>query len=240
MLKLIMALSKINRLSDIHPVEKVLLSIFPIVAIGFSHNAIPIILNIIVFIVLHAYSKNNKKIVTKFTLEIGAFAAFSSITFIFDYGLSYCFILLLKSLSAGLCLSFFSLTTPIDDVLLILSKHNWLKDLCDITKSMERFLVVIDEEYYILYNSIKSRGGFDGFKLKIRNTGKMAGLLFINTMNRWKSIKDGIDSRGYRGYTPYLAKEFNFSFFRLGTVCLYVMVLILMIYTFNNSPILFK
>lgn len=240
MLKLIMALSKISKLSNIHPGEKMLLSIFPIAAIGFSHSAVPIILNIIVFIILHAYSKNNRKIVTKFTLEIGAFAAFSSITFIFDYGLSYCAIILLKSLSAGLCLSFFSLTTPIDDVLLILSKHNWLKDLCDITKSMERFLVVIDEEHYILYNSIKSRGGFDGFKLRIRNTGKMAGLLFINTMNRWKSIKDGIDSRGYRGYTPYLAKKFNFSFFRLGAVCLYTITLTLAIYTFNNSPILFK
>lgn len=240
MLKLIMALSKISKLSNIHPGEKMLLSIFPIAAIGFSHSVVPIILNIIVFIILHAYSKNNRKIVTKFTLEIGAFAAFSSITFMFDYGLSYCAIILLKSLSAGLCLSFFSLTTPIDDVLLILSKHNWLKDLCDITKSMERFLIVIDEEYYILYNSIKSRGGFDGFKLRIRNTGKMAGLLFINTMNRWKSIKDGIDSRGYRGYTPYLAKEFNFSFFRLGAVCLYTITLTLAIYTFNNSPILFK
>lgn len=240
MLKLIMALSRINRLTNIHPAEKVILSIVPIVVIGFSHTAFPIMLNIIVFMLLHAYSRNNKKIVTKFTLEIGAFAAFSSITFVFDYGINYCGIILLKSLSAGLCLSFFSLTTPIDDVLLILSRHNWLKDLCDITKSMERFLIVIDEEYHILYNSIKSRGGFDGFKLKIRNTGKMAGLLFVNTINRWKSIKDGIDSRGYRGYTPYLTKEFNFSFLRLGVVCLYAIALTLAIYTFNNSLILLK
>lgn len=239
MLKLIMALSRINRLTNIHPAEKVLLSIFPIIVIGFSHNAVPIILNIIVFILLHAYSKNNKKIVTKFTLEIGAFAAFSSITLIFDYGVSYCSIILLKSLSAGLCLSFFSLTTPIDDVLLTLSKHNYLKDLCDIAKSMERFLVVIDEEHNILYNSIKSRGGFDGFKLKIRNTGKMAGLLFVNTMNRWKSIKDGLDSRGYRGCTPYLTKEFDFSILRFGAICLYIIALAILIHMFNNQVLSF-
>lgn len=239
MLKLIMALSRINRLTNIHPAEKVLLSILPIIVIGFSHTAFPIMINIIVIILLHAYSRNNKKIVTKFTLEIGAFAAFSSITFIFDYGISYCGVILLKSLSAGLCLSFFSLTTPIDDVLLILSRHNYLRDLCDITKSMERFLVVIDEEYHILYNSIKARGGFDGVKLKIRNTGKMAGLLFINTMNRWKSIKDGLDSRGYRGYTPYLTKEFDFSIFRFGVISLYIIVLALLIYVFNNKGLLF-
>lgn len=192
MLKLILTLSKISRISHIHPVEKIVLSLFPIVVMGFSQKPAPIILNILIFIILHILCKNNKKIVTKFTLEIGAFAAFSSITFVFDYGWRYCFIILLKSLSAGLCLSFFSLTTPIDDVLHICSRFNYLKDICDIIKSMERFLVVIDDECHILYNSIKSRGGFDGFKLKIVNTGKMLGLLFVNTMNRWKNVKDAI------------------------------------------------
>lgn len=230
MLKLIMALSKINKISNIHPVEKIILSMFPIVAIGFCEKSIPIILNIIAFIILHLVCKNNKKIVVKFTLGIAAFAAFSSITLVFDYGLEYCGVILLKSLSAGLCLSFFSLTTPVDDVLLIFSKYSWLKDICDIAKSMERFLFLIDEEYHIMYNSIKARGGFDGLKLKIVNTGKMAGLLFINTMHRWKSIKEGLDSRGYRGYMPYLKKDFNFSYLRLGNICIYMVFLSILIY----------
>jgi len=79
MLKLIMALSKINKISNIHPVEKIILSMFPIIAIGFCQKSIPIIFNIIVFIILHLVCKNNKKIVIKFTLGITAFAAFSSI-----------------------------------------------------------------------------------------------------------------------------------------------------------------
>ncbi|MBC2580769.1 cobalt ABC transporter permease [Clostridium sp. DJ247] len=232
-----MALSKISKVSKVHPVEKIILSIFPIVVIGFSHKAFPIILNIIVFILLHVLCENNRKVVVKFTFEIAAFAAFSSITFVFDYGINYCFIILLKSLSAALCLSFFSLTTPIDDALFIFSKYHWLKDICDIAKSMERFLVIIDEEYGILYNSIKARGGFDGVKLKIRNTGKMAGLLFVNTMNRWKCIKDGLDSRGYRGYTPYLTKEFNFSMLRFMAVCIYIVLLGSLIFVLNNNII---
>lgn len=230
MLKLIMALSRINKISKIHPVEKILLSIFPIIVIGFCQRAIPIIGNIIVFIILHLICENNKKIVVKFTLGITIFAAISSITFIFDYGLNYSVIILLKSLSAGLCLSFFSLTTAIDDVLLILSKNNYLRDICDIAKSMERFILLIDEEWRILYNSIKSRGGFDGVKLKIENTGKMTGLLFINTMHRWKNIKDGIDSRGYKGYMPYLNKDFNFSYLRFGGICIYLLGLSTLIY----------
>lgn len=77
-----------------------------------------------------------------------------------------------------------------------------------------KILVVINDEYNILYSSIKSRGGFDTFKLTIRNTGKMAALLFINTLSRWKIIKEGLDSRGYVGYMPYLDRNFDFSYIR--------------------------
>jgi len=230
MLKLIMALSRTSRIASIHPVEKVLLSILPIIIIGFTHRSIPIIINIIIFILLHILCKNNKNVVIKFAFEIAIFAAISSITFILDYGISYCGVVVLKSLSAGLCLSFFALTTPIDDVLNIMAKNKWLKDICDIAKTMERFLVVINDEYSILYNSIKSRGGFNTFKLKITNTGKMAGLLFVNTMHRWRDIKDGIDSRGYRGYMPYIVKDFNFSYLRMGSICLYIFSLATLIY----------
>lgn len=230
MLKLILAMSKNSSVSYIHPIEKIFLSILPIVIIGFTHNSIPVILNIIMFIFLHLICKNNKKVVIKFSSEIAAFAAISSITFVLDYGIGYCTVIILKSLSAGLCLSFFALTTPMDDVLGIMAKHNWLRDICDIAKTMERFLVVINDEYIILHNSIKSRGGFDSFKLKIRNTGKIAGLLFVNTMYRWSSIKDGIDSRGYKGYMPYLQKEFSFSYLRFGAICIYILGLAMVIY----------
>lgn len=230
MLRLIMALSRTSRIAYVHPVEKVLLSILPIIIMGFTYRSIPIIINIIIFILLHVLCKNNRNVVIKFALEIAVFAAISSITFVLDYGISYCGVIILKSLSAGLCLSFFVLTTPIDDVLGIMAKNKWLKDICDIAKTMERFLVIINDEYSILYNSIRSRGGFDNFKLKIRNTGKMAGLLFVNTMHRWSSIKDGIDSRGYRGYIPYLREEFNFSYLRMASVCIYVFSLALLVY----------
>ena len=106
MLKLILALSRTSRISNVHPVEKVFLSIFPIIIIGFTHKVIPVIINIIIFIILHMICKNNRAIVIKFAIEIATFAAISSITFVFDYGVSYCGVIILKSLSAGLCLSF--------------------------------------------------------------------------------------------------------------------------------------
>lgn len=225
MLKLIAALSRSSKLSKIHPNEKIVLAIFPIIIMGFARSPLPIIFNIVFFLVFHIKAKNNLKIAFKFTIEIAIFTSFSCIALIFDYGLDYIVIIILKSISAGLCLSFFSLTTPLDDVFYVVSKYNFLRDICDIAKSMERFIIVIEDEYNILYNSVKSRSGFDSFKLKIKNTGKIAALLFVNTMRRWKDIKDGINSRCYTGSMPYLTKTFNFSIYRFIAILGYNIVL---------------
>ncbi|WP_343771421.1 cobalt ECF transporter T component CbiQ [Clostridium malenominatum] len=230
MLKLIMALSKRNRISNVHPIEKVFLTIVPIIIMGFVNNPIIIIINIGLFILLHGVVKNNPNIVIKFALRIAAFAAFSSITFVFDYGISYTLTIILKSIFSGLSLCFLSLTTPIDQLLYICSKNDYLRDICDIAKSMERFLMVMDEEYNIMYNAMKSRGGFDSFSAKVNSTGKIAALLFVNTMERWKSIKDGINSRCYKGYMPYLGEDFEFSRRRFLIILLYNTILILSLF----------
>ncbi|WP_097026443.1 cobalt ECF transporter T component CbiQ [Clostridium peptidivorans] len=233
MLKLIMALARRSKLAYIHPLEKACLALVPIIIMGFVKSPIIIIINIFIFIILHIKTKNNLQIVRKFSLEIALFSAFSSITFIFDYGWNFILVIILRSISAGLCLSFFSLTTPIDQVFYVLSKRKSLRDICDIAKSMERFLIVISEEYSIMYNSMKSRGGFDSFSLKIKSTGKLAALLFVNTMERWKSIKEGIYSRGYRGYMPYIHREFDLSISRFMFVIMYNLVLIALIFYFK-------
>ena len=233
MLKLIMALATRSKLAYIHPLEKTCLAIVPIIIMGFVKNPIIIVINILVFIILHIKTKNNLQIVRKFSLEIALFSAFSSITFIFDYGWNFILVIILRSISAGLCLSFFSLTTPIDQIFYVLSKRKSLRDICDIAKSMERFLIVISEEYNIMYSSMKSRGGFDSFSLKIKSTGKLAALLFVNTMERWKNIKEGIYSRGYRGYMPYVYNGFDLSISRFMLVIIYNLLLIALIFYFK-------
>ncbi len=233
MVKLIISLAKLNKISHYHPVEKLMISIIPIIIIGFCNTTFPIIVNILAFLILHVICENNKKVVTKYILAVAAFTSFSSLTLVFDYGIKYILIVFLRGLSSGFCLSFLALTTPIDDILFILSKNSWLKDMCDIAKTMERFLIVIYDEYYILYKSMKSRGGFQGINHRIINTGKMAGLLFLNTMKRWKDIKESIESRGYRGYIPYLSKGFNLSGLRIFGICSYIISLGFSVYKLN-------
>ena len=221
MFRLVSILSKNSKIVHIHPIEKILLAVIPIILMGYSNSIYPLILNILVFSILHVVCKNPFKIVWKFTLAAAAFASISSITLIFDYGWYYCFVLVLRTLSSGVCLSYLALTTPMDDILYFCSKNTYLRDISDIAKSMERFIMLIEDEYVVLYNAIKSRNGFSSLSLKIRNTGKMAGLLFVNTMKRWEDIKNAINTRCYRGDMSYLQKEFDYSIARMLLILLY-------------------
>lgn len=230
MFKIISLLAKKSRLSKIHPMEKILLCIFPIVILGFSKNYIPLLINIIIFILLHIKAQNDFNIILKFVIAATGFALFSCITFIFDYGIIFCIVVLLKTTSAAISVSYLVLTTPLDDLLYICSKNNSLRDICDIAKSMERFLILIEDEYKIMYKSMKCRGGFDTFFSKIKNMGKLAGLLFINTMHRWNDIKSAINSRGYSGFMPYIKRTFNFSKIRLSYILCYNVLLIVVIH----------
>lgn len=227
MIKNVMALAKASRLSNIHPVEKLMLCIMPIIILGFYDNVIPIGVNILFFIALHSIIKNNRKIVMKFTVEITVFVAFSSLTFIFEKGAMYCLPLIMRATSAGLCLSFFALSTPLDDLLLLGAKTEYFRDFCDIAKSMERYIIIISDEFSIMHAAMKSRGGFNGYKNTVENMGKLAGLLFVNTMNRWKSINEGLSARGYNGITPYSAGDFAFSYKRFSLICAYDAILII-------------
>ncbi|GAA0122483.1 MAG: cobalt ABC transporter permease [Clostridium argentinense] len=229
MLKNIIAYSKISSQIHRHPFEKLCLCIFPIIILGFSNTIIPIILNIIIFIFLHKKANNPMNIVSKFSFGAFIFALMSSITFIFTYDLNYILLILLKSFSGGLCIAYLSLTTPLDHILYIFSRNKNLREICDISKNMERYILLIDDEAKLIYNAIKSRSGFITFKLKIVNTGKMLGLLFFNTMKRWNEIKEGLNSRCYRGNHYYSNFDFNITITNIIYIFIYNIILIILI-----------
>jgi cobalt/nickel transport system permease protein len=164
--------------------------------------------------------------VVKFAVTLTLFGLISTITFVFDYGIYYSLVVVLKTLSGAMALSFLALTTPIDDIFYFTSKMHWLSDITDIAKNMERFIVLIEDEYHIMYKAMVVRGGFGSFKAKIHDTGKLAGLLFVNSMNRWREIKDSIDARCSRGCMAYIRKEFAFSTLRVALCVGYCLVLV--------------
>lgn len=235
MLRLLLSLSKTNRITDIHPIEKVILFLIPLIVMGFVENSCWIILfNLAVVILCHIVLKSPKTIILKFTSGILIFTLFTSISMIFDQDINYIIVLILKSITGSLYIVLFTITTPIDDVFYIGSKYNVTREISDIAKSMIRYLILIEDEFSLIKSAMKARGGFDTTEGKIKNGAKVMGVLFVNTMRRWKEISDSVNSRGYTGKTVYLEKHFNFSKKRLILELIYMVFLIIIVIKFDT------
>lgn len=229
MLRNILAYSKVSNLAQRHPMEKILLCIGTIITLGFSTKCYPLIINIGFFLILHILCKNPMGIVKGFIKATLLFAIFSSITFIFDYGIYKTILIILKAVSGGIVVSFLALTTPTDHLFYLGSKVSFLREICDIGKSMERFLIIIDDEFRQLNKAMITRGGFGSFKDKVRDSGTLGGLLFVNTMYKWREIKAGINSRCYKGTLHYAEINFDLSYKRLAFIAIYIVILIILI-----------
>ena len=235
MLRLLLSLSKTNKLARVHPIEKTILFLSPLIIIGMIKNSYWIILiQLGLVISLHIVLKSPRTIILKFTSGILIFTTFTSISMIFDQSILYIIVLMLKSITGSMYILLFTITTPIDDVFYIGSKYRASKDISDIAKSMIRYLILIEDEFFIIKSAMLARGGFDTVEGKVKNGAKVMGVLFINTMRRWRDISDAVNSRGYSGNTVYLKKEFSFSIKRLIFECIYIVFLILIVLKFDK------
>ena len=227
MLREIAAYAKANSYANVHPIEKLLLCILPIIVTGFLQSWHLIVFNIICFTAMHYIAKTPYKRVCKLVVEILTFYLLSSIILVFDRGISFAILMMLRGLSASLCLSLFIYTTPFDMLLHYLSQFESIRDLCDISKSVERFFVLLEDEGNLIVLAMKSRGGFQGIKGKLQDTMRVFMLIFYNTMKRWKITQEVLAARSYQGKFYY--GEASYGFTRGSSVVAVVYNLILIV-----------
>lgn len=228
MLREIAAYAKLNPYANIHPVEKLLLCILPIVIIGFAQSWSIVILNIICFLSMHYIAHTPYPKVVKFVWNILLFYLFSCIILIFTKGLYFSILVILKGLSASLCLALFVFTTPLDYILHYFSKFESIRDVCDICKSVERFFLLLEDEGNTIVCAMKSRGGFRGIKGKVQDGTRVFSLLFYNALQRWQITQDVLDSRCYRGKLYYGEPTYTFDSLRCIYISVYNMVFIVL------------
>ncbi|SFB05934.1 CbiQ family ECF transporter T component [Clostridium frigidicarnis] len=213
----------------IHPLEKLILIAIALVFNGYTKNINFLILNIILFSFLSYRLRNPIKIVFKFMCIAILFFVMSSITLIFTYSIHEISIIFLRVLSGSIIISYLSLTTPLDDIIYVFYKIPIFKDLSDIAKSMERFLILIEDDFQITYKAIKSRGGFNGFKRGISDFGTMCGVVLKNLFHKWRDIDLGLNNRCYTGNISYIGIDFNLSKIRIGLIAIYFILSIIVI-----------
>ena len=216
-----------SRLSYIHPLEKLNLTIISLVGASYINNNYLLIANILIFIILNNLSKNPISIINKFIIIALFFGVFTSISLWWQgYEYSYILTLLLRGINGAVSISFLALTTPINHIIFLMSKSNWTRDIGDIMKSMERFIIIIEEDFSTTFKAIKSRAGFCGCKNSVRDFGRACGLVFRSLIFRWREINLSLKNRCYVGKHNYYY-QFTSNKYRIILIGSYLILMIL-------------
>lgn len=226
MIKLINLYALNSNYAKVHPLEKILVVLISLISCSYTENIYLIMLNIILFIGLSIKAKNPYNIIKKFLTIVIIFSIFTTITLIFTYDIKYIVIILLRAINGGLTISFLALTTPLSHIVYLMSKSNFTREIGDIAKSMETFILVIEKDFEITFKAIKSRGGFSGFKKSVNDFAKVCSIVMKNLFSRWKEISEGLKNRCYTGKYNY-SYNFNSSKKRGLLIILYVIVILL-------------
>ena len=210
MIREISLYSNNSRLTDIHPLEKLSLTIISLIGASYINNNYILSVNILFFIILNILSKNPKSIINKFisiALFFGIFTALS----LWWQGYDFIYIL--------------ALTTPINHIVYLMSKNKWTRDIGDIMKSMERFIIIIEEDFSTTFKAIKSRAGFCGFKNSVIDFGRTCGLVFKSLIFRWREINLSLKNRCYIGRHNYYY-QFESNRYRIDFIVAYCILML--------------
>lgn len=226
MIKLISLYALNSNYAKVHPLEKILLVFISLISCSYTENIYLILLNIIFFIILSIIAKNPFNIINKFLTIVIIFSIFTTITLIFTYDIKYIVLILLRGINGGLTISFLALTTPLNHIVYLMSKNNLTREIGDIAKSMETFILVIEKDFEITFKAMKSRGGFSGFRKSMNDFAKVCSIVMKNLFFRWKEISEGLKNRCYKGKYNY-SYNFNFSKKRGLLILLYGIVILI-------------
>ncbi|MDO5707254.1 MAG: CbiQ family ECF transporter T component [Andreesenia angusta] len=229
MLRIIINLSKINILSENRIKEKLLVFILPIIILGFTESIIPSLMNILFCIFMINRLEIPFKIYRRFIRGVSLFIIMGMIPLLLDGQMNKALTIIFRSISSVSSIFLFSTTTPLEYIFYEFHKINFLKEFSEIARTMIRFLIMIEDEYRRIRYAMESRLGFSKNSEKIKNYAKLLGVLFINSMMKWKDIENSLISRGYRGELKFSEIEKRESTKLLITGFLYNSLLLIII-----------
>ena len=226
MIREISLYSNNSRLTDIHPLEKLSLTLISLIGASYINNNYILSVNILFFIILNILSKNPKSLINKFISIALFFGIFTALSLWWQgYDFIYILTLLLRGINGALSIGFLALTTPINHIVYLMSKNKWTRDIGDIMKSMERFIIIIEEDFSTTFKAIKSRAGFCGFKNSVIDFGRTCGLVFKSLIFRWREINLSLKNRCYIGRHNYYY-QFESNRYRIDFIVAYCILML--------------
>lgn len=111
------------------------------------------------------------------------------------------------ALGAVSCLYFLALSTPVTDILYVLTKLRCPALLLELMLLIYRFIFVLLEMAHELGNAQKSRLGNRNLAVYIRSTGHLMAVLFLLSFQKSSRLYDAMESRCYDGHIRVLYEK---------------------------------
>ncbi|WP_042346700.1 cobalt ECF transporter T component CbiQ [Bacillus massiliigorillae] len=227
-----------NRLSETHPVEKM---VFSLTLMIFSLAVKNVLVSLITFIVMSAFTIFAAKIPFTYYVKLLllpamfllsglvtlllSFADFHSVTmetiwelqvgkwviFITNDSVQRAATLFFTVLGSISCLYFLTLTTPLTTIFDILRKLKVPKLLIELIELTYRFIFVFLDTSLEIFRSQHARLGYFTIRQGIQSLGLLISTLFVQVFRRANELNIAMHARGYHEDLNFLQATYHYS-----------------------------
>ncbi len=115
--------------------------------------------------------------------------------------------IMLKAFGAISAMFMMTLSTPSNEIILVLRKAHVPKLVIELMNMIYRFIFILAEVQRKMKNSAQSRMGYGDFKTSLKSFGNIASNLFIVSLKKANAYYDALESRGYTGELLFWEEE---------------------------------
>lgn len=220
-----------NNLRESSPFIKVFIGLFlMILTLILSNNIFSLIIIVVMLIGICGFARVSIKDYLKFLSIPAIFLIVSCLFLLFFFGegniiyntgffgiciredaLNLTVLTFLRVLACFSSLGFIGLTTPIAEVIHVLSKFKCPKVFIEIAVLMYNVIFIFLERLETMRNAQTTRLGFNGSKNTYRSLGLLFTNLFFTSLDKSESLQKALDSRCYTGELPIYKPSGKFS-----------------------------
>ncbi|MGB9792694.1 MAG: cobalt ECF transporter T component CbiQ [Thermacetogeniaceae bacterium] len=242
----------INRLSGVHPLEKLVLSLATmLICLAVSSPAFSLVVIICMAGMVTVAARIPVRFFLKLMLAPVIFLVVGVLTVAFvwtehpsgafwGWRLGQCYFgvtgqglaaagsLFLRSLAAVACLYFLSLTTPAVDLFSVLRSLRVPSLFVELMSLVYRYIFVLLDTADKIYVSQASRWGYASLRTSYVSLGQLISNLFTKASHNYRMLYQALNARCYAGELRVLENSYVFSWRNLALILLFEAALLLL------------
>ena len=221
----------LNRLRNVHPMEKFLFAMTSLAIVMVSGSnlvhtmAFLIMSGVVLFAARIPVSVYLKLLLLPiFFLGAGVFSLivqinFSAATFsLTPGGMDQAWNLFLKAMASVSCLYFLVLTIPVTEIIHILRRFKIPVLFLELLVIVYKFIFILFDTLNRIYVSQNSRLGYKNYKTTFASLGKLGGSLLILSLKRYQDMYNALESRCFTGDFHFQNPKHSFSLLSIGYI----------------------